>query len=87
MTDDFYEMAAELELAAELEGSELGEWWAKLASLVPRVFDCASKEFLEAFEKELRGEYKRLKEEFRIEETTETKTVTYRKLTHESEWE
>jgi hypothetical protein len=87
MTDDLYEMATELEQAAELDGAELGEWWSALAGLVPRVFDGASEEFQAAFEKELRSEYKRLKEEFRIEETTETKTVTYRELKHESEWD
>jgi hypothetical protein len=87
MSDDLYEMATELEQAAELEGAELGEWWSALAGLIPRVFDGASEEFRSAFEKELRSEHKRLKEEFRIEETTETKTVTYRELKHESEWD
>ena len=87
MANDLYEMATELEQAAELDGSELGEWWAALAGLIPRVFDGASEEFQTAFEKELRSEHKRLKEEFRIEETTETKTVTYRELKHESEWD
>lgn len=87
MENDLYEMATELEQAAELEGAELGEWWAALAGLIPRVFDGASEEFRAAFEQELRSEHKRLKEEFRIEETTETKTVTYRELKHESEWD
>ena len=87
MADDLYEMATELEQAAELEGAEIGEWWAALAGLIPRVFDGASKEFKAAFEKELRSEYKRLKEEFRIEEVTKTQTVTYRELKHESEWD
>jgi hypothetical protein len=87
MASDLYEIATELEQAAELEGAELGEWWAALAGLIPRVFDGASEEFQAAFEKELRAEHKRFKEEFRIEETTETKTVTYRELKHESEWD
>jgi len=82
---DLYKMATELEQAAELEGSELGEWWMKLVGLIPRVFDCSSKKFQAAFEKELRTEYKRFKEEFRIVEKTETKTITYKQLKHESE--
>ncbi len=86
MTDDLYEMATELEQAAELEGTELGEWWAALAGLIPRVWDGASEEFQAAFEKELRSEHKRLKEEFRIEETTKTKSVSFRELKHKSEW-
>jgi hypothetical protein len=89
MTGDLYEMATELEQAAELEGAELGEWWSALAGLVPRVFDGASEEFQAAFEKELRAEYKRLKEEFRIKEwtDTETRTIAHRELQHESEWD
>lgn len=87
MTDDFYEMASELQKVARYDGSELREWWEALASLVPRVFDCASEEFRSAFEKELRCEYKRLKEEFRIVATTETQTITYYELQHESEWD
>lgn len=80
MTDDFYEMATDLEQAAQIDGTELGEWWAALAGLVPSVIDGASEEFLAAFEKEIRAQHKRLKEEFYVEETTETKTVTYRRL-------
>jgi hypothetical protein len=87
MASDLYEMASELQKSAQYDGSELREWWEVLASLVPRVFDCASEEFRLAFEKELRSEYKRLKEEFRLVTTTETQTITYYELQHESEWE
>lgn len=89
MSNDLYDLAAELQQAAALEGAELGEWWAALAGLIPRVFDGASEEFQAAYEKELRAEHARLKEEFRIEDftDTETRTVTYRELRHISEYE
>jgi predicted secreted protein len=82
LTDDLYEMAEELGQAADLEGSEVGEWWSALSALVPRVFDAASDEFREAFEKELRSQYLMFKEEYSIVETTKYMAVTSRKLRH-----
>lgn len=83
--DNLYELAEELNDAAELCNDECGEWWAMLAVMWPRVRDAASNEFEEAYKKELRREHKRFKDEFRIEEETETQTVTYRTVKHESE--
>lgn len=89
MSDDLHDLAAELRQAAALEGAELGEWWAALADLLPMVADGASDEFAAAYEKELRAEHQRFKEEFRIDNwtDTETRTVTYRELRHISEYE
>jgi hypothetical protein len=79
------EMAVELERASELEGSELGEWWGSLARMVPRYIDCASEEFKLAFESEIKMEYARFKEEFRVVETIETRTEKRIELLHVSE--
>ena len=83
--DDLYNMADELSDAARLCHDECGEWWTLLSDMWPRVCDAASDEFEEAYKKELRREYKRFKDEFRIEEVTETQTITYRAVKHESE--
>lgn len=83
--DDLYEIADELNDAARLCDDECGEWWSLLTDMWPRIRDGASDEFEEAYKKELRREYERFKNEFRIEEITETQTVTYRTVKHESE--
>lgn len=85
LDDDLYELADELKEAALLCNDECGEWWNMLACMWPAVRDGASTEFEEAYKKELRAEHKRFKEEFRIEEESETTTVTYRTIKHCSE--
>jgi len=82
---DLDEIAEELERAGQMSNDELGEWWIGLASLLPRVRDGASLDFKKAYAKQLRSEYKRLKNEFRIVETTETQTITSRELRHFTE--
>lgn len=84
--DDLYEMAEELDEAAKLCNDECGEWWSMLAAMWPRVRDGASGEFQAAYEKELRSEHKRFKDEFRIVEEIETREVKHRTVHHESEW-
>lgn len=79
------DMASELEDAAGLDRSELGEWWTALVGLIPRVFDSASKEFRDAFENEIKSEHKRLKEEFILEEIMETAKYRILILKHKSE--
>lgn len=79
MTDNFGEMADELDDAASLCDDEVGEWWQALARMWPRVCDGASEEFLEAYKKELSSEHQRFKEEFQIiTQVTETQEVIYR---------
>ena len=73
-------MTEELSEAADYSDDELGEWWKGLADLWPRVVDGGSQEFLEAYIKELREEYKRFKEEFEIIEEKVTREVTYKEL-------
>lgn len=73
-------MLDELEEAAELEGSEQGEWWASLAALRSRVMDCASPEFEAAYAAEVRSQYSHLKENFRVVEETLTQTITTKRL-------
>ena len=85
--DDLAAFAEELTDAAGLCNDELGEWWSMLANMWPRVRDCASDDFEDAYKRELREEYKRFKDEFWIEDVTETETVTvtHRTLRHESD--
>lgn len=74
------QMIEDLREAAQIEGTELGEWWHALIGLYPRIVDGGSEEFKKAFEKELVAEHKRLKEEFKIVETTETRIVKFYEL-------
>lgn len=80
MSDEIRNIAGELEAAARLEDSELGEWWLALVGLIPRVFDSASPEFLAAFEAELQAEYSSFKSEYCIVEVTEQKIIRYKEL-------
>ena len=85
MTKNLSEIKEELEDAANLCCDELGEWWTALADLYPCIIDGGSKEFLEAYEKEMVNEYERFKSEFKIIEETETRSTTNKRLVHESE--
>lgn len=87
VSDNVRHLVSELEEASEIEGTELGQWWGLLASIYSHSIDCGSPAFRESLDAEIRSEHKRLKEEFRVVESTETRTVTYRELRHESEWE
>ena len=69
-----------LEAAAELDSSELAEWWSGLTALRNRVLDCASPEFERAYEAELRSAYDDLKTNYEIVEETRSQIVTYREL-------
>lgn len=60
--NEISKIAEELQREGQYEGTEIGEWWIALGNLVPRVFDCASEDFLRAFEKELRAQYENFKE-------------------------
>ena len=73
------EMLEELESAATLEGSEVGEQWQALVNCRAAA-DYGSKEFREAYEKEVQKQYTHLKENFRIVERRETREVTYTDL-------
>ena len=85
MKQDMYEIIADLEEAAEYSDDELGEWWRGLVNLWPRVVNGGSNEFLLAYEKEVREEHKRLKEEFELVEETVTREVTYKELVMKGE--
>jgi len=71
-----------IEQAAQLEETELGEWWQALCDLYPRVMDGASDEFREAWEMEVDLEFERVTSEFKIVERTETITRTFKDLVY-----
>jgi hypothetical protein len=85
--DELAAMVEELADAATLSNDECGKWWQMLSAMWPGVLDCASDEYVKEHEIALISEHKRFKDHFRIVETTETQTVTVRKLQHESEYE
>jgi len=75
-------LAADLEDAACISTDEQSEWWATLAALLPLFSYYGSKEFWEAYIKQLREEHARFKEEYRIEVVTKTRTDRHRVLKH-----
>tara|TARA_R110000803_G_scaffold73451_1_gene137307 strand:+ start:213 stop:479 length:267 start_codon:yes stop_codon:yes gene_type:complete len=85
--DELAAMAEELAAAGRLSNDEFGEWWQLLSEMWPMVTTMGSIEFERAYEAELISEHKQFKDHYRIIETTETQTVTVRKLQHESEYE
>ena len=61
--EEMEKMAEELSDAAENECNELGEWWAALAGLMPRVIDGATPHFLAVYSEELKLEHMRMKDD------------------------
>lgn len=80
MTKELEQMIEDLEEASELEGTECGEWWDALIRLRHRIADGASREFLVAWEAEIKKEHAFLKEKFEIVEEEVTQTSKYREL-------
>jgi hypothetical protein len=80
--DDIQDMIYELEEAADLDGTELGEMWDKLCTIQYVIGYGLSDNFERVWIEEIREQYKDLKERFEIIETTQTieKTVTTRSL-------
>lgn len=79
-TMSIHKIASELQEAALLENTEVGEYWMSLVNLSKYVFSHSSDEFAEAFEKELTAAHARLLECFEIVEVTETRTETRKEL-------
>lgn len=75
------DMLRDLGDAADLEGTELGEWWQILVEMRNRVIDFASDRFRKAWEAEVKAEWKRFKAEYEITEEKETVEVKSRRLT------
>lgn len=75
-----HEIVQELQEAALLENTEVGEYWMALVNLSKCVFSHSSDEFAEAFEKELAATHARLLECFEIVEVTETRAETRKVL-------
>lgn len=84
---DIADKVDDLSQAAEFLCDELGEWWSALGCLYPRVYDCASKEFLVVWESEIRSQHIWLKEEYVYVEREETITRKTKELLHISEVE
>lgn len=82
---ELLEMVDELQDAGSISNDELGEWWEALTSLYPRILDCASEDFSDAFIQEIKMEHSRLKSEFRIETRVDSHDREYRELLHEDE--
>lgn len=74
------DMIADLEEAASLERSEVGEWWAALVAIDRVISYGATERFRKAWVAEVKAEHKRLKRDFRIEESTREVTQTVRSL-------
>lgn len=73
------EMAEELEDAARLDGSEVGEQWQSLSS-AETAARYGSDEFRDAWEKEVREQYEHFTTNFRIVTRKETREVEYTDL-------
>ena len=75
--DKLDEIAAELREYAQLEGTEFGD----MASTLVEMYDCSlGEEFRKAVEKEMCNVLEHFKKFYKIVETTETYTKTYREL-------
>ena len=70
------EMLEELEEAATIEGSEVGEQWQALVS-AKAAADYGSEAFLAAYEAEVREQHEHFRNNFRIVERQESRIVTY----------
>lgn len=79
---DISEKVQALEEASSMLCDELGEYWECLASLYARRFDCASEEFIQAFDAEIDREYDRLKSEFVVVEEPVSVRRTVKTLRH-----
>ncbi len=79
-TMDIYKTASELQEAALIENTEIGEYWMAMANLSKCVINHSSDEFAEAFEKELAATHAWFLEHFEIVEITETRTETKKEL-------
>jgi hypothetical protein len=77
VTKKVEDMLADLEKAAQLENSEVGEWWAALCNLRGSIENGGSDEFQKAWLAEVAAEHKTLKEDYRIVEGERTVTERY----------
>lgn len=75
-----HQVASELQEAALLENTEVGEYWEALVNLSRYTFAYSSDEFAEAIEKELRKTHAWVFEHYEIKEVTETRTETRKVL-------
>lgn len=73
------EILEKISEAAELEGSELGEFWGYMVDLA-RYDYCFSPSFAKAFEKELKSIEKEIDENFEIVEEEEIVPMTFKKV-------
>lgn len=78
MKQNIDKITNELRTAAELEGSELGDYWTLLCELYASPDFSTTKSFLSSVEKEIISQYKFLKSNFKLETREEqyTRTVT-----------
>lgn len=74
------EKIEDLREAAELDGTEIGEFWASLCSVASKLHYGASDEFHRAVVKEIDGQHEYLKSDFEIVETEEIFTRKIRSL-------
>ena len=75
-----HQIASELQEAALLENTEVGEYWEALVNLSRYAFAHSSDEFAEAIERELKDTHAKVFEHYEIREVTETRTETRKAL-------
>lgn len=63
---DIEEMIEDISEAANLEGSEIGEYWQALVNFSQFVYYGPSDEFISAFNKEVKEQHSYIKDEFEI---------------------
>ena len=80
MAVEFEDMIEELSEAARLDNSENGEWWSALLSVERAIEYGATERFKKAWQAEVKSEYRRLKRDFRIEDTEKVVTHKVRRL-------
>jgi hypothetical protein len=69
LTEEIEDKAEELAEMACLDGTENGEWWARLAAMGNVLHYGASDRFVKAWIAEVRSEHKRLKRDFEVTES------------------
>ena len=76
LTKEIEDKASELAEMAPLDGTENGEWWSALASMMHCLHCGASDRFVKAWIAEVKSEHKRLKRDFQLtEEVREIKQI------------
>lgn len=82
MNEKLEQMIEDLREAAALDGTENGEWWARLADMADAIEYGASNKFIAAWKAEVKAEHKRLKQDFQVTKFEQTIKQVVKRLDH-----